>query len=201
MPITVTVDLTSIALSLCCIACSCVCAEAAETCAVTARIESKDGRPNNMTWIELVDGSGKVVLNQLVDGPVLRICDFGFGPHTLRVGTNECLPISVENLRVDLNNPLDLRVTVSPCGYRSMRTGCLAYFRLVDTEGAPIPEVRLSSANYVKEQRTDSYGRWQGLFGGVHEFTFVKPGFKPSTVGVKCEHQEEVDKEVVLTRQ
>lgn len=175
-------------------------ARAEDFCAVTAEVFAADGRPNNMTWIQLDDPSGKPVRKELVRGPIVRICDFGFGPHTLRIGINECLSVSISNLRVVFGSPLHLRVYTNVCGYRSLRSGCLAYFRVVDDSGAGLPDVDLSLPPSDRPQRTDSFGRWQGLFSGNRHFVFSKPGFEAVNMQVECRRDEEIEQQVVMKR-
>ena len=89
------------------------------------------------------DPTGVVVLRRQVTEATFRICDFGFGPHTLRVGINECLPVAISNLRVRLGSPISLKVIPNVCSYRDMRSACMVYFRVVDEAGRPIPDANL----------------------------------------------------------
>ena len=173
----------------------------ADFCAVTVKVSLPDGSPINSTWIELVDNSGRIVRRESV-GSEFQICDFGFGPHTLRVGTNECLPISISNLRVVIDKPLHLNVVMQPCFYGHVtRSDCLVYFRTVDSAQQPLPNVDLSPRlNADKPARTDSFGRWQGVFRGDFDINFTKPGYEPATASIHCKEDEEVDVEVVMLR-
>jgi hypothetical protein len=176
--------------------------KAQEFCAVTLNVFGPHGEPNNSTWIELDDPTGKAVRKELMRGPTLYLCDFGFGPHTLRVGTNECLPVTISNLRVVVGIPVTLNVTLNACGYREqVRSGCLLYVRVVDEEGSPIPEVDLSPGfALAKPPKTDSYGRYQTIFRGNQEMTFTKQRFSPETVSVQCQTTEEVDRNIVMKK-
>jgi len=179
-----------------------VTARADDFCALTLRVTGPMGEPSRSTWIELDDASGRVVWRDAMQGPDLKICDFGFGPHTLRVGTNECLPVAISNLRVVFGFPLSLHVILDGCGYREqMRKGCLVYLRTVGTDGQPLPGVNFSPPIVRGDpQRTDGFGRWQSLFGGEHDLTFSKPGFAPVAVHVRCNDNEEVDQEIVMPK-
>src|SRR5215472_14930349 len=68
-------------------------------CALTVRVVREDCAEIKSTWLELVDDKGKVVVRTMMRGPIARTCDFGFGVHRLRVGTNECHPTEVGNIR------------------------------------------------------------------------------------------------------
>jgi hypothetical protein len=174
---------------------------AEEFCALTLNIVDSDGLPIRRTWVQLLDESGAGPYT-MMEGPTLRICDFGFGPHTLRVGTNECLPITISNLRVVIGSPLRLNVIMNSCGYMDIRrTTCLLYLRVVDTEGnavpgadlllRPIPEVQ-------PETKTDSYGRYQGLFRGSRDVIVTKEGFEPGRAHVQCSGTEELDIKITM---
>jgi hypothetical protein len=176
--------------------------KAEEFCAVTLNVFGPHGEPNNSTWIELDDPSGKAVQKRMMAGPTLYLCDFSFGPHTLRVGTNECFPVAISNLRVVVGSPITLNVTLNACGYREqVRSGCLLYVRVVDDEGIPLSEVDFSPRiASIKPPKTDSYGRYQTIFSGKQEMTFTKPGLSPEMVSVQCETTEEIDRVVVMKK-
>jgi hypothetical protein len=169
-----------------------------QPCAVTVRVVGTGGEAVNFTQIQLIDPSGRIVLNEIMQESEYKICDFGFGVHTLRVGANECLPVSISNLRVDLAHPLYLTVVLNTCSYRVMRSACRAYFRTVDDAGKPIAGVAFSPALSDLPQVTDQYGRWQGLFKGTKLLQFSKSGYVSRSAMIKCIDNEEVDAEIVL---
>lgn len=167
-------------------------------CAVTLHVVGPDGAPITSTWIELDDPSHHVVRKEMMAGPTLRICDFGFGPHTLKVGTNECFPVVLSDLRVVFGSPVNLDVVLNACSYREIvRSACLLYFRVVDQDGHSVPEVSLAREGPLK---TDSYGRYQTLFQGSQEFVFSKQGFAPETASLNCGSAEEIDLTVILKK-
>jgi hypothetical protein len=132
---------------------------------------------------------------------MLLICDFGFGPHQLRVGTNECLPTTISNLKLVFGSPLFLNVILNGCAYREqMRNACLIYFRVADNDGKPVPGAEFSPSLADQTPRVDTYGRYQGLFKGSHDVTFVAAGFEAATVHLQCKEAEEVDQVVVMRR-
>jgi hypothetical protein len=175
---------------------------AEDFCAVTLKVTGAKGEPIRSTWIELVDPSGRIVRREMMEGSEHKICDFGFGPHTLRVGTNECLPVAVSNLRLVLGYPITLNVTLNPCGYREqMRNACFVYFRTVDEDHSPIPGVSFSPRlNINIPNLTDGFGRWQGLFRAGHDLTFTKRGFAPTVTHIQCKETEWIDVEVVMKK-
>ncbi len=175
-------------------------AAAEEFCAVTLNVLDSGGAPISSTWIELVNSEGLVVRKEEMIGPTIRICDFGFGPHTLRVGTNECLPMAISNLRVVMGGPLHLKVTLNGCSYRDvMRNACLLYVRVKDNEGKPVPDADLSRAPPPRLQsKTDAYGRIQTLFRGSRDLVVTKEGFEPAVARAQCRSDEELDIEVIM---
>jgi hypothetical protein len=175
-------------------------ATAQEDCAITLHVtEGSSGRPITSTWIELEDSSGTLVRKEMMRGATLNICDFGFGPHVLRVGTNGCLPVTVSNIRLVLGSPLSLHVVLDSCGYQeAMRNACLVYFRVMDDHGKPIPTAIFSPSLTNQTPRMDSYGRYQTLFKGSHDLTFTAPGFESTTVHTQCRQTEEVDQVVIM---
>jgi hypothetical protein len=177
-------------------------AAAQEFCAVTLHVAEPDGGPITSTWIELDDSSGRLVHREMMMGSTLKICDFGFGPHTLKVGTNGCLLVAISNLRMVFGSPLDLHVVLDGCGYREqVRSGCLLYLRVVDDGGKPVSRITFSPRLVTNQlPTTDSYGRYQALFKGFGDLTFKKEGFDPEKVHVECQDSEEIDLEVTMKR-
>lgn len=173
---------------------------AEDFCALTVDVTRSTGRPVRRTWIQLKDATGLVVHAREVSGPTFTICDFGFGAHTLTVGSNECLPVTVSNLRLVLGSPIRLKVVLNPCTYsHPMRSGCLLYLRVADTGGNPIPGAELSmSAVPLIPERTDSYGRYQGLFSGQPTVVVTRDGFETGKANIQCRDDEQVDVQVVL---
>src|SRR5689334_8618189 len=82
-------------------------------CALRFNVSSDIGHAVRSTWVELLDPEGRTVYRKMVVGSSGEICDFGFGPHKLRVGTNECYPTQVENVRLKLGTPIELSVILN----------------------------------------------------------------------------------------
>ena len=77
-------------------------------------------------------------------GSEFKICDFGFGLHTL--------------------------VVLNLCGYReTIRNARLLYVRVLDERGAPVEGAHFSPWYTVQVPQTDSFGRYQGLFMGTYD--------------------------------
>jgi hypothetical protein len=170
-------------------------------CALTVHVTGFDGAPITSTWVELADPSGKVVLREIMHGPTLQVCDFGFGSYVLHVGTNECLPVTISNIRLVFGSPLSLNVVLNGCGYReTMRKACLLYFRVVGDDGKPVPAATFSPRLTNQAPEVDSYGRYQDLFKDSHDVTFVAPGFESQVAHIQCKGTEEVDQLITMKR-
>ena len=173
-------------------------------CALSVKISAWDGSAINRTWIELVDSSGNVEFRRMA-GAEFHVCDFKFGPHTLRVGVNECFPLAVSNLEVRLGHPITLDLKMPKCAYGRPMYGsstgelaCLSYFRTTKGDGEPLPEVEFSP-KLGSDSLTDSYGRWQGIMAGTKDVTFSKPGYWPKTLRVSCPETGPLEVSVPLT--
>jgi hypothetical protein len=174
-------------------------ASAQDFCALTVRVKAEDGFPTGSIWVELLDSSGNVKLKKATDGSTLKICDFDFGPHSLRVGTNECLPVTISNLRVVIGKPVHLNVILNPCAYQEFRNACLLYLRVVDREGNPVPGAEISLRPIPAiPAKSDSFGRYQSLFGGSQDVLLTKEGFEPTKVHAQCKDKEELDIKVKM---
>jgi hypothetical protein len=167
-------------------------AASSDFCALSVKVSDGDGKPINSTRIELVDSTGQIELRQTV-GPDFQICDFKFGPHTLRLGVNECFPVAVSNLEVRLGSPIALDLRLPKCAYGRPMYGsstgeraCSWYFRTITQNGEPLSEVEISPNVGPGIPRTDSYGRRQGIMAGTKEVTFSKLGYESKTLRVGC---------------
>lgn len=176
-------------------------------CALSVKISGWDGSAINGTSIELVDSSGHVELRRIV-GAEFQICDFGFGPHALRLGVNECFPLAVSNLEIKLGNPITLDVRLPKCAYGRPMYGsstgeraCFSYFRTTTGDGEPLSQVEISPKLGTDASLTDSFGRWQGIMAGTKEITFRKPGYSPETLHISCPEAGTLEVSVALTLQ
>ena len=175
---------------------------AEDFCALTLDVVTSDGKPGTVSSVELLDSSGQRVLTKEVAGPTVRICDFGFGRHTLRVGTKDCLPVSIENLQLVIGKPIHLKVIRNRCSYQhSVRSACLLYLRAVESGGRPVEGAELSLWHPPgPPHKTDSYGRFQILYSGRHDIVLTREGFEAAKVRAECKGTEELDIKVVMEK-
>jgi hypothetical protein len=74
---------------------------AADSCAVEVHVLSETP-PHEMLsniLVELKDPDEKVVSALRTELGIARFCDFGFGPHSIRVGGDSCNPVTVSGVR------------------------------------------------------------------------------------------------------
>ncbi len=107
-------------------------------------------------------------------GSEFQLCDFKFGPQTLRLGMNGCSPLAISNLEVRLGKPILLDVKLPQCAYGREMYGssngepaCLSYFRTTTDKGEPLPEVEVSLQLGRNAPLTHSHGRWQETMDGT----------------------------------
>ncbi len=175
-------------------------AAAAEFCALTVDIIGTDGHPARLTPVRLIDPSGKTVFDKEVEGSSVKICDFGFGPHTLMVGYRHCYPVSIPNLVLRLDEPLRLVVRLNQCARDGMRDNvCLVYLRVHDPSGSPVENAVVVSSSDAP--RTDSFGRVMNyVLTGTSIIVIRAPGFLEANIPLTCMSTEEIDKEITLNR-
>lgn len=173
---------------------------AQDACLLTADIILDDGRPIVSTHIELTDPSGKIVLQRQTSSR-LEICDFGFGPHTLRVGTNERYPVTISSLIANPSYPIRLKIILNSGPQASSGSNfCEVYFRVFDEDGSPVANASVIAGN--RAGSTDIYGR---IISGVSRrrpvtYSVKKSGFVETTLDVECEDSEQIRRTVVLRR-
>lgn len=97
---------------------SCLCCTYAQTkefCALSVELVPVRGTQLRHIPVRLLDQSGKAVFDEQVNNPAFRICDFGFGPHTLVVGSSNCHPMEIHGLRLRFGEPITLTVPLNEC--------------------------------------------------------------------------------------
>jgi hypothetical protein len=175
---------------------------AQDFCALTANIVNSSDKPISSTWAQLEDASGNIVL-RVQTGSVLRICDFGFGAHTLRVGINECLPVTIQNLRLRMGYPISLKVILNTCpAYPQGGNYCPLMLRVMDRQGAPIGHALVSAPSLRSPLSVDSFGRLEIriIRGKSYDLAISSDGFNSETLRVGCVDYENIDRAIVLER-
>jgi len=172
---------------------------AQEFCALTVDLQTFDGRPASRTPVTLVDSSGKVVFHDSVAGPRVQICDFGFGPHTLVVGS--CYKTEISKVVLRLGQPIHLAVRKSECPAEVSRTTCLVYFRIRDQSGAAVAEVELNwETREGPKGSSDAFGRVESFLpeDATGVAILSKTGYDAQRIGLQCADLGDIEREVVM---
>jgi hypothetical protein len=169
-------------------------------CALRVSVATKRGQPINATFVELIGPKGNLAWAERVTGSEFSICDFGFGKHYLRVGTNECYPVTISNIVLHPRNPVKLKVTLNECGgHPAIFSMCEAYLRIRDSSGQPIEGVEVASTRLVPHPRSDRYGRMVfPIQRGDHTIRLVRTGFQPLEVQLACVGFERAEREIIM---
>lgn len=176
-------------------------ARGADFCALTVDLVGADGSPARLTFTRFIAPDGTVILEQVVEGPTLRICDFGFGEHKLVLGSGNCYPITFEGLRLRLDEPIHLIAQLNWCSRERFPGGlCSVYLRIRGPSGSPIDGATLTWTASTKGGSSDAMGRLGAfLVGGESTMATVnKPGYVPETFGLSCRGSEDIEKQVSL---
>ena len=176
--------------------------QAAEFCAITLDVRMADGTPSRYAHVALINPEGKVVWQTLSRQPEVRICDFGFGTHSLRVSSYGYFPVTFADLRLILGMPLHLKAVLNQEPYGDpMHSGCWVYLRVRSEDDKPVPYATFVPSLYdLQEARVDGYGRYQTLFWGTREITFSAPGFLSSKTTLECKDGEAVEQLVLMKK-
>ena len=127
----------------------------ADSCALTLRVLSADGKPLEHNVL-LLNDKGTVEKKAKSLGGTVTFCDFSYGKHELVIAPSDCLPTRISNVQIVPNQPLHLVATVNSCrGYPIWMSGamferdltaCILQVRVKDQSGIPLPEVSLTMA-------------------------------------------------------
>ncbi len=177
---------------------------AGEFCALSVEIHDQKDQPARLTPVQLVDPSGRTVFDEQVEGSTVRICDFGFGPHQLRVGYSFCYPITISGLRLILGRSIHLTVRLNQCPpdiwYGRL---CRVYLRVREQAGAQARGVNVAWGTNEPPGMTDQFGRVESylLEGQSTQARLSGGGYVTESVPLECPESEQViEKEVVLKR-
>ena len=177
---------------------------AKDFCALTVELVDSHGAPAKLTPVRLIDSSGRTVFDEQIEGPTVRICDFGFGLHRLVAGYGFCYPVTISNLRLGMGRPIHLTVRLNACPPDIWGGSlCDGYLRVREPSGAAVPgaRLRLAPANGTSDSLSDQYGRVESfLVGGSSAVaTISKEGYGAQHMSLRCTQSEEIEREVLLT--
>jgi hypothetical protein len=175
-------------------------------CAIELSVTLADGGNAEGAEAELIDQYGTVRAKRQTVAGRAEICDFGFGPHSLRVKHYSSTTVTLSDLRLIYGMTQQIRVVLNRALPDShvmvMGTGCSAYLRVTDLDSsAPIEGVRI--AEVPSGPTSDRYGRLQFLVP-VKRFTIFslsRTGYGSKSVLLGCaEASDSIEREIGLSK-
>ena len=175
-------------------------------CAVTLSVASPDGRPVLSGQTQLMDEQGTTVEVSAIANGRAAFCDFGFGPHSIRVQQDASIPVTLFGIHLTYGQEQHLRVVMNPVPDTGSEGGggnaCRGYVRLITPDGRPIPNA--SAVYHGTSFHSDAFGRLLLLvpLRQFATFRFEKPGFVTRDVSLSCSTwDDQIERKIVLTRQ
>jgi hypothetical protein len=158
-------------------------------CAVDLVITLGDGGMASSGTAELRDDRGRVVKVAPITAGKASFCDFGFGSYSIRVDSENTIPVILTGIRLIYGTTQNLAVILNP---KSMvpeggsGNACRAYIRAEGTDQRPIVEARATS--HAGAYQGDLFGRFLLLvpLNRFVTFTFEKAGYKPLQLTLAC---------------
>ncbi len=172
----------------------------AETfCALRIIVTTEGGDPIFAGEAQLVGADGSIVQVAKINAGRGEFCDFGFGPHSVRVSGNGMRATTVSGIVLTYGKTLNLRVVMNVLKSSDGGGGgnaCSAYLRVQTTEGKPISGARVtavSARGRVKGIVCDEYGRALLLVptGEFVAYRAEDPGFRPTQFTLSCSTWDE----------
>ena len=177
---------------------------AADFCAVYLNIIDSHGKPTDAP-VELIDQDGHVETSLIAHGKA-SICDIGFGPHTIRIGTDKCsgyVTIHGVSLVHGFSRTFTAVWDGCPTGVDMMTLppSCQVAFRVTSPDGKKLIEAEATKEGDATKYHADSYGRFFLAVrnGAAKNFTFSAPGYVDTVVHLSCKRYENIEKSVQLT--
>jgi len=174
-------------------------------CALTISVSNANGTPARNVAYELIDPNGRIEGHDLVKSSTIRICDFGFGAYSVKVGSNTCHPVTVSQLKLALGYPITLNVHLmneSHCrNYPQYHSGCKVYLRIQSATGEPIQGASAAINDSKSRGFSDEYGRLEtSSNSGTVRAVVTADGLLPKTIAEPCQEGMDLDKQVTLER-
>lgn len=177
---------------------------AAERCALTVKLIDQRSNPiRALKLVQLFDSSGQIVGAKTASDGAASFCEFGFGAHTITVGGDEeCGRVEVSNLKYDPLLDQVIFVVVNHCMVANrISNGCLAYLRLVDSQGKPVlGGISVSGDEESRSFRSSLFIHSVAL-GRKLEIGFRVDGYKPNKVIIDCSGLQIIERDIVMVKQ
>ena len=177
---------------------------AADFCAVKVSVVDQAAKPV-ATAIQLIDPSGRVVERVYARTGEAEFCDFGFGPHSIRVGDERCGGVTLDRIGLRRGQTQRFNVILQDCtiaidGGRCPLS-CEIYLRVSSDNGEKLKESEVSIEGNPLIIHVDSYGRiWLSILKGSSEnLRITAPGYQEKTLHLFCKDKETLQEMVQLT--
>lgn len=174
------------------------------TCAVRVFLLDSLNQPANgaRVSIDLLDPRGTLVRSDSTHSGKVEFCDFGLGPHSILIGKDTCLPVSVHDVRARPGRTQNVFVRLNSCPHPAGPLACSIYLRARSTEDLPIVNAKLSISGTAIEIDADQFGRLAAalLPASTALFSIQAPGYRTETVELGCQAAEDIDRLVVMRR-
>jgi len=182
---------------------TCGVAFGSDFCALSITVVS----PNGLTIpyplpITLVDSTGRVEEQTTTRDGKASFCDFGFGDHTVIVGSEEgCGSVVMPHIRLRLGSHQELKIVHNICSGvgEGGRLNCAFYLRIRSDNGQKLAGAELwSQGNLLL--KADQYGRAlvPVTKGTTREYEVRSPCHQNDEIHLSCTHNEESEREVIL---
>jgi hypothetical protein len=175
-----------------------------ERCGVELLVTLANGHPIGSATAQLLNAEGTIVQSTSITAGRGRFCDFGFGPHSIRVVRAGSLATTLSGIEFIFGQTQQLYVTMNPASSKDTEEGggnaCRAYIRAQTLDGKPIAGAIASIRN--TRVRGDDYGRFMLLvpLNAFTEFRFEKAGFAPRSLVLSCSSWDELlERAIILT--
>ncbi len=175
----------------------------ADFCAVKVTVSSEMGTPAS-TPVALIDSDNHVVRKvDSVNGHA-EFCDFGFGEHTIRVGSDQCGYVTLHRISLVYGLAQHFSVILNPCfmGADGGRypPSCLIYFRVSAADGRQVVSAFATVVGGTRQLTADRHGR---IFTAVlndssKDFTISADGYEDQAIRISCKSYETIEKAVQL---
>lgn len=178
--------------------------QGADLCLLQVNFVDQGGRLNQGLEVELVEAgaTGTVLFRATLKDAELKICDYPFGEHVLKVRRPFCFEISL--FRIGRYYPEEEKFEVITPSCRGAQlwgeggTGCALHLRISDAMSLlPIAGAKVSiqnGASSFEPDKADSYGRIHTLIAKAAPSKLVveSPGFRPQSLTVECPKKTDV---------
>jgi hypothetical protein len=175
-------------------------------CAVTVIVKEPNGQPwIGNTDVALLNGDGDVVQKKtLVDGRV-TFCDFGFGLHSIMIGTpTRCGSTQILNVRFLFPAEQVFVATLNICmqfGGSGIAGGCFLNLRAIDQDGRPVPYPVATSPGRAQSGTVGGFIPFGLPLNETTRVRITASGFNEVLIDKQCPEPALHEQVIVMERQ